>query len=75
MSVFKLIAGVIFNVAIFSVSLFLPAGTLDWWRAWPFLGVVFVCAVASTVSLYPVNQELREERFKLPVQEGQPLAD
>jgi IS1 transposase/Pyridine nucleotide-disulphide oxidoreductase, dimerisation domain len=38
MFVFKLIVGVAFNVAIFGGSLFLPAGTLDWWRAWVFLG-------------------------------------
>jgi protein-S-isoprenylcysteine O-methyltransferase Ste14 len=75
MSRFKLILGVLFNVAIFGGSLFLPAGTLDWWRAWVFLGVVFVGAVASTVSLYRTNKGLLQERFKLPVQKGQPLAD
>ena len=75
MSVFKSIVGVICNVSIFGVLLFLPAGTLDWWRAWVFLGVVFVGAVASTVSLYRTNKDLLEERFKPPVQEGQPLED
>jgi protein-S-isoprenylcysteine O-methyltransferase Ste14 len=75
MSIFKLTLGVIVNVAIFGVCLFLPAGTLDWWRAWVFLGVVFVGAVASTVTLYRVNPGLLEERFKPPLQKGQPLAD
>ncbi|HJZ93853.1 MAG TPA: isoprenylcysteine carboxylmethyltransferase family protein [Gemmataceae bacterium] len=75
MSIFKLTLGVLVNVAIFGVCLFLPAGTLDWWRAWVFLGVVFVGAVASTVTLYRVNPGLLEERFKPPVQKGQPLAD
>jgi protein-S-isoprenylcysteine O-methyltransferase Ste14 len=75
MSVSKLIVGVIFNVAIFGVLLFLPAGTLDWWRAWVFLGLVFVGSVASTVSLYRLNQDLLKERFKSPIQKGQPLAD
>jgi len=75
MSLFKLIGGVLFNVAIFAGLLFLPARTLDWWRAWVFLGVVFVGAVASTVSLFRVNKGLLEERFKPPIQEGQPLAD
>jgi trimethylamine:corrinoid methyltransferase-like protein len=32
MSIFKLIVGVIFNVAFFGVLTILPAGTLDWWR-------------------------------------------
>jgi protein-S-isoprenylcysteine O-methyltransferase Ste14 len=75
MSRFKLILGVLFNVAIFGCSLFLPAGTLDWWRAWVFLGVVFVGAVASTVILFRANKGLLQERFKPPVQKGQPLAD
>jgi protein-S-isoprenylcysteine O-methyltransferase Ste14 len=75
MSRFKLIGGVVCNVAIFGGLLFLPAGTLDWWRAWVFLGVVFVGAVASTVSLFRSSKGLLAERFKLPIQEGQPLAD
>jgi protein-S-isoprenylcysteine O-methyltransferase Ste14 len=75
MSRFKLIGGVVCNVAIFGGLLFLPAGTLDWWRAWVFLGVVFVGAVASTASLYRASKDLLAERFKPPIQEGQPLAD
>ena len=72
---FKLIGGVVCNVAIFGGLLFLPAGTLHWWRAWVFLGVVFVGAVASTVSVFRASKDLLEERFKPPVQKGQPLAD
>ena len=75
MSPFKLICGVVFNVAIFGGLLFLPAGTLDWWRAWVFLGVVLVGTVASTVSVFRVSKDLLEERFKPPIQKGQPLAD
>jgi protein-S-isoprenylcysteine O-methyltransferase Ste14 len=75
MSISKLILGILSNIAIFGVLLFPPAGTLNWWRAWVFLGVVFVGAVASTVSLYRANKELLEERFKPPIQKGQPLAD
>ena len=75
MSIFKLVFGVLFNVTIFGGLLFLPAGTWDWWRAWVLLGVVFVGTVASTVSLFRVNKDLLEERFKPPVQKGQPLAD
>ena len=75
MSIFKLIGGVVFNVVIFGGLLFLPAGTLDWWRAWVFLGVVFVGTVASTVNIFRINKDLLEERFKPPLQKGQPLAD
>ncbi len=75
MSIIKLIFGVLLDVAIFGGLLFLPAGTLDWWRAWVFLGVVFIAAAAGTVSLYRVNKALLEKRFKPPIQKGQPLAD
>lgn len=75
MSILQLASGVVLNVAIFGCSLFLPAGTLDWWRAWIFLGVVFVSAIASTAVLFRANKELLEERFKPPLQKGQPLAD
>jgi protein-S-isoprenylcysteine O-methyltransferase Ste14 len=75
MSIVKLIGGVVLNVAIFGGLLLVPAGTLSWWRAWVFLGVVFVGTVASTVTLFRVNKDLLEERFKPPVQKGQPLAD
>ena len=75
MSIFKLISGIFFNVATFGVALFLPADTLDWWRAWAFLGVVLIGAVASTAALYRSDMALLEERFKPPIQTGQPLAD
>jgi protein-S-isoprenylcysteine O-methyltransferase Ste14 len=75
MSYRKMIAGILIHVALFGGPLFLPAGTLDWWRAWVFLGADLVCAVASTVSIYRVNKELLDERFKSPVQKGQPLTD
>jgi protein-S-isoprenylcysteine O-methyltransferase Ste14 len=39
------------------------------------LGVVFVGAVASTVSVFRVNKDVLAERFKLPLQKGQLLAD
>lgn len=75
MSHVKLIIGVSVNVSIFGGLLFVPAGTLDWWRAWAFLGVVFVGAVTSTVILARAKTGLLEERFRPPVQKGQPLAD
>ena len=75
MSMFKLILGIVSNVAIFGMSLFLPAGTLDWWRAWVFLGVALVAAVASMAVLYRSDMALLEESFKPPVQKGQPFAD
>jgi protein-S-isoprenylcysteine O-methyltransferase Ste14 len=75
MSASKLIIGIASNVAIFGVLLFVPAGTLDWWRAWVFLGVVLIGAVASTLSVLRANPAVLAERYRPPVQKGQPLAD
>ena len=74
MSIYKLVLGVISNVAIFGGLLFVPAGRLNWWRAWVFVGVVFVNAITSIAGL-SANQGLLEERFKSPIQKDQPLAD
>jgi protein-S-isoprenylcysteine O-methyltransferase Ste14 len=75
MSRSKLIGGILLNAAIFAALLFIPAGTLRWWRAWVLLTVVLVGATATTVNLARINTGLLEERFKSPVQKGQPLAD
>jgi protein-S-isoprenylcysteine O-methyltransferase Ste14 len=75
MSMFRAITGVFGYVALFAILLFLPAGTLNWWRAWALLGVLFVVRVISTASILRINRALLVERSKLPVQKGQPLAD
>ena len=62
-------------MAIFGALRFLPTRNLSWWRAWVFLGVVLVGATVSTVSVRLASPALLEERFKPPVQKGQPLAD
>jgi protein-S-isoprenylcysteine O-methyltransferase Ste14 len=75
MFILKSIASIIFNVAIFAVLLFLPAATLDWWRAWLFIGVVFIGMVGGVVSLSRDHEDALKERLKPPIQKGQPLAD
>jgi protein-S-isoprenylcysteine O-methyltransferase Ste14 len=71
----KLIASVIGNVAVFGVLLFVPAGTLAWWRAWVLLGVVFVACSLTMVLVFSGNEESLNERFKVPIQPSQPPAD
>ncbi len=70
MFIFKLIIGTIYNVAIFGGLLFLPAGTLEWWRAWVFIGVVVIGTVATMVTVFPGREALLDERFKPPIQKG-----
>ena len=62
-------------MALFALALLLPAGTFRWPRAWVFLGVALVAAIWSTVAVARAGGGLLEERFKPPVQKGQPLAD
>jgi protein-S-isoprenylcysteine O-methyltransferase Ste14 len=75
MFIFKIIVAILYNIAIFGGLLFLPAGTLEWWRAWMFLGIVFVGTVVTMVGVFRNNEDLLNERSKLPVQQGQPLVD
>jgi protein-S-isoprenylcysteine O-methyltransferase Ste14 len=69
---FKQLAGIVFNTFFFTVMLFVPAGTIRWPRAWIFLGVVFV---GTAVTMFVLSEDLLNERFKPPVQRGQPLFD
>lgn len=75
MFILRVFAGSLLNLAIFAALLFLPAGTWAWGRAWVFLGVVYLSSLATLLLVFPGNRGLLEERFKLPIQKGQPLAD
>ncbi len=75
MYIVKLIVSVLLNVIIFGVPLFLPAGTLDWWRAWVIVGLSFVGATGAIASLAREHRGIVEERMKPPIQKGQPVAD
>jgi protein-S-isoprenylcysteine O-methyltransferase Ste14 len=75
LSLSKLIAGLVFNVAFFALLLFVPAGTLHWWRAWVFLAVALVVTAMSVLSIYSDNTGLLSERYRGLIQKGQPLWD
>jgi protein-S-isoprenylcysteine O-methyltransferase Ste14 len=75
MSIPKLIAGVVFNVAFYALLLFIPAGTLYWWQAWIFLAVTVVVMAVAIFSILPDSAELFSQRAKGVIQKGQPLWD
>ena len=75
MSIPKVIAGVVFNVAFYSLLLFVPAGTLHWWRAWVFLAVTLAVMAAAVFSILPDSADLFSQRAKGVIQKGQPLWD
>jgi hypothetical protein len=58
MSVPKVIAGVVFNVASYALLLFVPADTLHWWRAWVFLAVTLAVMAVAILSILPDNADL-----------------
>lgn len=57
------------GLAIFALGLaailFIPAGRLDWWGAWAYMGILALGGVISTPILLRVNPEMVEERFHL----------
>jgi protein-S-isoprenylcysteine O-methyltransferase Ste14 len=71
----KLAGGVIYSVAFFGLFLFVPARTLHWWRGWVFLAVMFVVAAVTMFTIFPSRPDLLDERYKPPIQKGQPLWD
>jgi protein-S-isoprenylcysteine O-methyltransferase Ste14 len=73
--ILKLVGGVLYSVAFFAGPLFLVAWTLDWWRAWVFVGVVFVVSSATMFGIFPSRPDLLDERYKPPIQKGQPFWD
>jgi len=74
MSLARWIVAVVAPVPLFGLPLLLGAGRWDWWQAWVFLGAVTIASSASLVSLRH-HPDLLRERFKPPLQRGQPLAD
>jgi len=75
MSIPKVVAGVVFNVAFYALLLFVPAGTLRWWRAWVFLALTVAVMVAAIYNILPDNAGLFSERARGVIQKGQPLWD
>jgi len=71
----KLILGVVWTTCIYGAVLFLPAGTIHWWRAWVFLGVLAVLTIATMVGVLRTRPALLKERYKGLIQKGQPWTD
>jgi protein-S-isoprenylcysteine O-methyltransferase Ste14 len=75
MLLLRLTLQIVISLVLFAALLFVPAGTLDWWRGWMYLGVLTVMGVAGAAWLYVYNKPVIEERLGGVVQRGQPLAD
>jgi protein-S-isoprenylcysteine O-methyltransferase Ste14 len=62
-------------VSVYGLLLFAPAWTLDWWRAWVLLALVFAGMIVTRLWAFDPNDTLLDERRKPPLQKGQPPAD
>ena len=51
------------SLVVFMVLLFLPAGTLNYWQAWAFLGVFALVSLAPTIYLGRVDPATVERRM------------
>jgi protein-S-isoprenylcysteine O-methyltransferase Ste14 len=74
-SLIRLIGGVVYVVVLYGAALLLPAGTWHWPRAWILLGLTALSTAMSTAYLNATSPEIVKERWKPPIQKGQPLAD
>ena len=54
----------IFGALLFAALVFVPAGTLDYWRGWAFLAVVSASSTAFTVYLAMFDKPLLERRIR-----------
>jgi protein-S-isoprenylcysteine O-methyltransferase Ste14 len=53
------------SLLVFAVLLFVPAGTLAWWRGWQFLLIFFVVMTAAALWLWRVNPEIYAARRRI----------
>lgn len=75
MLLIKGLLGSLFQIALFAVLLFLPAGTWNWPRAILFLLVYGLLLLVSTVVLARLAPASLEARLTSPIDKSQPLAD
>jgi protein-S-isoprenylcysteine O-methyltransferase Ste14 len=71
----RAVRSILLNSAGCALLLFIPAGTLQWWRGWVIVGLYFLGLSASYAGLARDHQDLLNERMKPVIQKDQPLAD
>ncbi len=71
----RLITSIVWNLLVFGTLLFLPARTLDWWRAWVLIGVLLIATVITMFGVMRTRPDLLKERLKGIIQKGQPWSD
>lgn len=60
----KALSGLIWLMAILGLSLFIPAGTLDFWQAWVYLLIFGASSLSITLFLMERDMELLKRRLR-----------
>jgi protein-S-isoprenylcysteine O-methyltransferase Ste14 len=60
----KLILRFLVGLAVVGGMLFIPAGTLDYWQAWVYIGIIFVPSVPAAIYLYKRDPLLVRRRLQ-----------
>ena len=60
---FQALTKIIAGLAIIAALLFIPAGTLNYWQAWLFIGLLFVPMMAAGIILMLHNPDLLRKRL------------
>ena len=60
---FQALTKYVVGLAIVMLLLFIPAGTLSFWQAWLFIGILFVPMLIVGIVLMNCNLELLRKRF------------
>ena len=75
MLILKSLLGVCFQMAVFAVSLMLPAGTWYWPRALAFLGAYGAICIIAVLAMGRWSPASLEARLEKPMSSEQPTAD
>ena len=68
---FQALTKFVVGLAIVMVLLFIPAGTLSFWQAWLFIGILFVPMLIVGIILMSRNPELLRKRLDAKEKEGE----
>ncbi len=75
MKLLRVVGSCALSTSIYGVLLFVPAGTLHWWRGWTVIGIVLLAMVVARLWVFRDEDGLLAERRRPPLQRGQPFAD
>jgi protein-S-isoprenylcysteine O-methyltransferase Ste14 len=70
-----MVLGGLLQPALCALVLLYPPGDLAWGRAWVLVAIFFAASAVSLTVLARTSAALLAERFKSPIQRGQPRAD